>query len=123
MFAHCSIYVKSLEDSKEFYEKVMSSLGHKLSFGEEENFWAFESADGTLFEILQRKDETPICFCCHVAFRAKDREQVDQFYKTSIEAGGICNGPPGPRPQYTKNYYAAYIYDPDGHNIEAVHDF
>ena len=56
----------------------------------------------------------------HVAFRAETRAQVDAFYKAAMAAGGRDNGAPGLRPHYHANYYAAFVLDPDGHNIEAV---
>ena len=59
----------------------------------------------------------------HIAFRADSRTQVDEFYKAAMASGGKDNGPPGPRPHYHKDYYGAFVLDPDGHNIEAVcHD-
>ena len=56
----------------------------------------------------------------HLAFVAENREQVDAFHRAALEAGGKDNGAPGPRPQYHASYYAAFVIDPDGHNIEAV---
>ena len=56
----------------------------------------------------------------HVAFIAESRRQVDAFYRAALAAGGKDNGPPGLRPQYHANYYAAFVIGPDGHNIEAV---
>ncbi|MEJ0097090.1 MAG: VOC family protein [Bauldia sp.] len=56
----------------------------------------------------------------HLALRAESRAQVDAFYAAAMAAGGTDNGPPGLRPQYSAHYYAAYVLDPDGHNIEAV---
>jgi predicted lactoylglutathione lyase len=56
----------------------------------------------------------------HVAFRAKTKIEVDEFYKEAISAGGKDNGKPGLRPNYHANYYGAFILDPDGNNIEAV---
>jgi predicted lactoylglutathione lyase len=56
----------------------------------------------------------------HVAFRAETRAQVDAFFKAALAAGGKDNGAPGLRPHYHENYYAAFVLDPDGHNIEAV---
>lgn len=119
MIDHVTIYVNDLAKSKAFYEKVFSVFGYKVSFGEEDKFWAFDIGNGSLFEIAQYKDTT-ILTPCHIAFRAKSHEQVHQFYEMALAAGGKDNGPPGPRPQYTKNYYAAFILDPNGHNIEAV---
>jgi catechol 2,3-dioxygenase-like lactoylglutathione lyase family enzyme len=57
----------------------------------------------------------------HVAFDAEDTDAVDRFYETALAAGGRDNGPPGLRPQYAPGYYAAFVLDPDGNNIEAVH--
>jgi catechol 2,3-dioxygenase-like lactoylglutathione lyase family enzyme len=56
----------------------------------------------------------------HVAFGADRREQVDRFHAAGLQAGGRDNGAPGLRPHYGPNYYAAFVYDPDGANIEAV---
>lgn len=56
----------------------------------------------------------------HVAFLAKDQAEVDAFHGAAIAAGGTDNGAPGPRPEYHPDYYAAFVLDPDGHNIEAV---
>jgi catechol 2,3-dioxygenase-like lactoylglutathione lyase family enzyme len=56
----------------------------------------------------------------HIAFSTKDRAIVDRFYEEAIAAGGRDNGPPGIRPNYHRNYYGAFVLDPDGHNIEAV---
>jgi catechol 2,3-dioxygenase-like lactoylglutathione lyase family enzyme len=56
----------------------------------------------------------------HIAFRAESRAAVDAFYKAAMAAGGRDNGPPGLRPHYQPTYYAAFVFDPDGHNIEAV---
>lgn len=56
----------------------------------------------------------------HIAFAAKDRDEVAAFYKAALAAGGRDNGPPGLRPHYHENYFGAFVLDPDGHNIEAV---
>jgi len=57
----------------------------------------------------------------HVAFAADRREQVDAFYAAALAAGGRDNGPPGLRSEHSDGYYAAFVLDPDGHNVEAVH--
>lgn len=76
-------------------------------------------ADGdTVSLILFQTDEKPAHL--HLAFAAKNRAQVDAFHRAALEAGGKDNGAPGLRPRYHANYYAAFIIDPDGHNIEAV---
>ena len=57
---------------------------------------------------------------CHLAWRAQSRAQVDAFYKAGLKAGASDNGGPGPRPDYSPTYYAAFLIDPDGNNVEAV---
>ncbi len=56
----------------------------------------------------------------HVAFEAASRLEVDTFHRTALEAGGIDHGPPGLRPHYHEHYFAAFVLDPDGYNVEAV---
>jgi predicted lactoylglutathione lyase len=56
----------------------------------------------------------------HIAFTARTRDEVDAFYRAAIAAGGKDNGAPGPRPHYHAHYYGAFVFDPDGNNIEAV---
>ena len=121
MIDHITVKVNDLTQSKKFYEKVFLPFGYRLSFGKEEDFWAFDVGSGALFEISQNNNtnlQTP----CHVAFRASTIEVVKLFHNAALAAGGQCNGPPGKRPQYTENYYAAFVIDPSGHNIEAVFD-
>jgi len=60
-------------------------------------------------------------YAYHIAFQAKDRETVDEFYSKGLEAGGKDNGPPGERANYHPGYYAAFLLDPAGNNIEAVY--
>ncbi|MGE3758889.1 MAG: VOC family protein [Pseudobdellovibrionaceae bacterium] len=119
MIDHIDIPVSDLKLSRAFYERAFLPLGFKVSFGEEGRFWAFNLAGNGLFEIYQAKGPfTKI----HVAFRAKTRGCVHEFYKAAMEAGAKDNGGPGPRLHYTPNYYACFVFDPDGHNIETVHD-
>lgn len=109
-----------MEKAKDFYSKALAPIGYsKLAefaewkvagFGEggKPDFWI--SADGSEQEN-------------HVAFAAKDKAQVDGFYTAAMAAGGTDNGKPGYRKEYTPGYYAAFVKDMDGHNIEVVfHD-
>lgn len=121
MIDHVSIKVSDLERSLGFYKKIFEPLGYKLSFGKEGVFYAFDIGSGCLFEIVQHQDIGKITGV-HVAFRASNKEKVDEFYQTALFAGAVDHGAPGPRPQYTENYYACFILDPDGHNIEAMYD-
>jgi predicted lactoylglutathione lyase len=75
--------------------------------------------DGTSSLCLYQTTEQPAHL--HIAFAARSREEVDEFHAAALRAGAIDNGPPGLRPQYSMRYYAAFVLDPDGHNIEAVY--
>lgn len=121
MIDHVTLSVSDLEKSKIFYEKALSPFSYEIIFGDENKFWAFDIGHGALFEIAHYQSDSKLT-SCHLAFRANSQEQVQAFYQAAISAGGICNGKPGLRPHYTATYYAAFILDPDGHNIEAVYD-
>lgn len=121
MIDHVGIKVKDVEKSKEFYEKALASLDHKIAFGKETVFHAFDIGNKCLFEIMQNEDGE-VLTTTHIAFRGKNKEQVETFYKSALEAGATDNGKPGPRPDYTENYYACFVLDPDGHNIEVMFD-
>ncbi len=121
MIDHVSIKVSNLEESRAFYEKIFAPLGYKISFGREGEMWAFDIGNRSLFEILQHNGNDPITGV-HVAFRAESQEQVRAFHDAAISYGATDNGKPGLRPNYTPNYYASFILDPDGHNIEAMVD-
>ena len=120
MIDHITIAVSDLQKSKRFYEIAFVPLGYSLSFGKEGSFWAFDVGDG-LFEI-QQSDSQPPLTRIHVAFRVRTRTEVDEFYRAALGAGAQDNGPPGPRPEYTETYYAGFVLDPDGYNIEAMVD-
>ncbi|MDX8447179.1 VOC family protein [Mesorhizobium captivum] len=119
MIDHITIEVSDLDKSKLFYEKAFAPLGNRLSFGKQGVFWAFDVGNGCLFEI-QRTGEKQQLTHLHVAFRVKSRAEVDAFYRAALEAGGADNGAPGARPDYAENYYACFVLDPDGYNIEAM---
>ncbi len=108
---HVHLRVADLEASRRFYRAVLRSLGRDLS-GEGDGYFhadeLFVSADGPPTRGL------------HLAFQAPDRETVDRFHEIALAAGGEDNGSPGER-EYHPGYYAAYVLDPDGTNVEAVH--
>jgi catechol 2,3-dioxygenase-like lactoylglutathione lyase family enzyme len=114
---HITIAVGDLAKSKIFYEKAFSPLGYALSFGKEDVFWAFDIGNGCLFEIQQADSQPPLT-PVHIAFRA--RAEVEAFYHAALEAGARDHGAPGPRPHYGPDYFACFVLDPDGHNIEAM---
>ena len=120
MIDHVTVAVSNLEASKRFYEQAFGPLGYRVSFGEEGVFWAFDIGKG-LFEICSTESRQALT-SFHIAFRVDSHAKVDDFYQSALAAGARDNGAPGPRPNYTENYYACFILDPDGHNIEAVFD-
>jgi catechol 2,3-dioxygenase-like lactoylglutathione lyase family enzyme len=115
MLDHISIRVANYERSKKFYIEALAPLGYKL---------LMESASGAGFRkglipdfwIKQGEPSSGI----HIAFASTDRAAVDAFYQTALAAGARNNGAPGLRPNYHPNYYGAFVFDPDGYNIEAV---
>jgi catechol 2,3-dioxygenase-like lactoylglutathione lyase family enzyme len=119
MFDHVKFGVSDFAASKAFFLKALAPLGVVL-VGEGVPTYGVEmsppGSDSSL--CLFQTDERPAHL--HLAFKAESRAQVDAFYRAALEAGGKDNGPPGLRPQYHANYYAAFVIGPDGHNIEAV---
>lgn len=124
---HLGIPVSDIAKSKAFYEAALKPLGMGVTMelgpdktesgGTAIGFGA--EGDSGLFWI---GDNERVGDGLHVAFDSESREQVDAFYEAAMGAGGKDNGKPGPRPHYGPNYYAAFVYDPDGANIEAVYD-
>ena len=114
--AHVAVNVTDWERAKAFYEPVLGLLGYRIVYEEEGVLAYFADARGLDFGIGRRD---PVGGA-HVAFECDDRASVDAFHAAALEAGGRDNGPPGLRPQYAPSYYAAYVHDPDGNNIEAV---
>lgn len=117
MLDHVTIGVTDFDGSKTFYNKALSPLGIECLYFEGETFAGYGIGKKAFFWIgLREGAQTG----AHIAFTAADRAMVDNFYKAAIAAGGQDNGQLGLRPHYHKNYYGAFILDPDGHNIEAV---
>lgn len=123
MLDHIGLRVTDIERARTFYNKALAPLGITvvmevtaeqtggapyLGYGEgfKPYFWLGQESKAT--EKL------------HVAFAADSRAKVDAFYKAAMAAGGRDNGPPGLRPMYHPTYYGAFVFDHDGHNIEAV---
>lgn len=117
MIDHVAIKVSDVEKSRVFYEKAFAPLGHSVAFGSK-GFVAFDIGKG-LFELWEYKKEISPT---HIAFLTKGKQEVEAFFKAALEAGGKDHGKPGPRPEYTHDYYACFVLDPDGHNIEAMWD-
>ena len=112
--------VSDLAASRTFYAGALAPFGYRLVY-ESDRSLGFGVGDGG-------EDDEPIAVelgdppgsRTHVAFTASSPAQVDQFHAAALAAGGRDNGPPGERP-YGGHYYAAFVLDPDGHNIEAVY--
>jgi catechol 2,3-dioxygenase-like lactoylglutathione lyase family enzyme len=114
MIDHVTIPVRDLDASRRFYQPVFDQLGAKV-FLEQPGLVIF-ATDAGMVGLRQQDEVLPI----HVAFRASDRATVDAFHRTAVAAGGADNGAPGLRSQLHPDYYAAFVHDPDGHNVEAV---
>jgi catechol 2,3-dioxygenase-like lactoylglutathione lyase family enzyme len=120
MIDHISIAVRNLDAGGRFYEAVLAALGYStrivrtttIGFGKTyPDFWinarpnmATPDPDGGV----------------HICLRAPDAAAVEAFHAAVLKAGGRSESAPGPRPEYTPGYYAAFVFDPDGNRIEAV---
>jgi catechol 2,3-dioxygenase-like lactoylglutathione lyase family enzyme len=121
---HLGITVSDLGRSRRFYEAALRPLGYRFTHGHADaaGFGVAEGHGKSLdpggdFWITQGTAAPPLP---HFAFSAASREAVDAFFAAALKAGGVDNGAPGLRPKYHANYYAAFVLDPDGYNLEAV---
>lgn len=123
MLDHIGIDVSDIDRSRAFYETALAPLGYRVVMTatpeqtESGGTAVMFGIDAPEFVIAKDKAPGP---GNHIAFRADTRAAVDAFHMAAIEAGGRDNGRPGLRPNYGPNYYAAFVLDPDGFNIEAV---
>ena len=115
-FDHVVLVVRDLDASRRFYEAALAPFGVELyDYGRETGIGLGIDDSGEL-GLREGEGGAPI----HVAFNALDIATVDAFHAAALNAGGTDNGAPGRRPQYHERYYAAYVLDPDGNNVEAV---
>ena len=115
MLDHVSLNVSDATKAKNFYTKALQPIGYRLIKEYEGGFGIAEDGESSVWAVEAKvKDPT------HLSFRVENRGQVDAFYKAAITAGGKDNGKPGIREKYSANYYAAFVLDPDGNNVEAV---
>src|SRR5882762_1586889 len=112
MIAHASLPVGDYKKAKEFYIKALKPLGYtqNMEYGEAAGFNDGKNTDFWIGTNV--KGVIP----SHVAFEAKNKTEVDEFYKAALAAGAKDNGKPGYRKEYWPGYYAAFVYDADGHN-------
>ncbi|MGH6873799.1 MAG: VOC family protein [Aestuariivirgaceae bacterium] len=123
MLDHVGFAVSDLERARSFYQQTLSPLGIMQLYD-----ITAEQTDGEAY-LGFGEDQRPYFWVgtgerfggnIHVAFLAETRDLVDKFHAAGLKAGGKDNGAPGLRPHYHKNYYGAFVLDPDGNNIEAV---
>jgi catechol 2,3-dioxygenase-like lactoylglutathione lyase family enzyme len=115
MFDHVGIAVSDLDASERFYRTVLSVLGAEPVRGDSQ---LVEWED---WDIVATDGEHPVSRGLHVGFRAPDREAVDAFWQAGVDAGYRSDGAPGPRAAYHPDYYGAFLLDPDGNSVEALH--
>jgi catechol 2,3-dioxygenase-like lactoylglutathione lyase family enzyme len=114
---HLQLVVRDLPASRRFYDSIFKVLGIPLGGEADGFFWFDELAVST---ADSRAAQGELTGRVHLAFQAPDHATVDAVYRAGLANGGRDNGPPGVRP-YHPGYYAAFLLDPDGNNIEAVH--
>jgi catechol 2,3-dioxygenase-like lactoylglutathione lyase family enzyme len=110
MFDHVTIRVSDCEASRRFYLTLLQREPEGDEFLEWDE-WGISQADA----------EHPVSRGLHVAFRAESRRDVDDFWRRGVDAGYRSDGEPGERPQYVEGYYGAFLLDPDGNSVEAIH--
>jgi catechol 2,3-dioxygenase-like lactoylglutathione lyase family enzyme len=115
VFDHVTIRASDRVASERFYETVLGTLGIEKTHTDE------HLAEWDDFSVAPASEEKPTTRRLHIAFAARSRAQVDDFWRAGTEAGYLDDGPPGPRPQYREDYYGAFLLDPDGNSAEAVH--
>ena len=121
MLHHISLHVSDIKASATLYDAMLSALHYKRVWTDKYAVGYGIKAGEDQFAINQKgKPVGSPGEGFHLAFAAKSREDVDNFYAAGIKNGAKDNGAPGLRPHYGENYYAAYVLDLDGHNIEAV---
>jgi catechol 2,3-dioxygenase-like lactoylglutathione lyase family enzyme len=115
MFDHVTIRTSDQDASVRFYELVLATIGIERTSDDDE----FPEWDD--FSLSGWSPGKPVTRRLHVAFVAPSPEDADEFWRTGVDAGYASDGAPGPRPEYRDDYYGAFLLDPDGNSVEAVH--
>ncbi|MEE9206409.1 MAG: VOC family protein [Acidimicrobiia bacterium] len=123
MISHLSLGVRDLDRAGAFYDAALKPLGYVRVWTSDGALGYGVAGGNDRLAIKLRDGKTVVTSDprFHLALQAPDRAAVDGFYTRALESGGRSAGAPGPRPQYSPTYYAAFVLDPDGHRIEAVH--
>ena len=114
LFDHVTLPVRDIARRRAFYERALQPFGVRVVQSSQGPGFAIDDQD---FWIMEQEMTAG---SVHIAFAAPDRETVDAFHAAAVDAGGVDNGRPGLRPHYHSAYYAAFVLDPDGNNVEAV---
>ena len=112
---HVTIGVSDRGASERFYETVLATIGVDKTYTGE------DFAEWNDFSLAGATSDRPLTRRLHVGFFAPSRARVDEFWRVGTEAGYRDDGAPGPRPEYSPDYYGAFLLDPDGNSAEAVH--
>lgn len=120
MYDHIGLRVKDFEASVRFYETALAALGYVLCSRDDSGAGFGPPGEPALWLYPAQGSAGPRAPGVHVALRARDRAAVDRFHAGGLEAGGRDQGRPGLRADYGPTYYAAFLLDPDGNNVEAV---
>jgi catechol 2,3-dioxygenase-like lactoylglutathione lyase family enzyme len=115
VYDHIGLKVRDVKASVRFYGAALGALGHEIASQDDSGAGLGPKGKPALWLYKGKAGAG-----AHVAFRAPNRAAVDRFHKEGLEAGGRDNGAPGLRADYSPTYYAAFLIDPDGNNVEAV---
>lgn len=121
MLGHLSFGVRDLHRAGAFYDAVLAPLGWVRLWDSPDGLGFGPPGGGEKLNLFAHPETFAPGPGFHLAFDAPDRDAVDAFHAAAMDTGGIDRGSPGPRPDYGEAYYAAFVTDPDGYRLEAVH--
>lgn len=119
MFDHVEYSVGDFAAAHRFYVPIMEAIGARAAFLDEDYGELGIEMQGIVQFLITKG--APVSPPMHICFRAQSKEAVQKAYDGAIAGGGTCNGKPGYRDQYAPGYYAAFMRDPDGHNVEILY--
>jgi catechol 2,3-dioxygenase-like lactoylglutathione lyase family enzyme len=121
MLGHLSIGVRDLERAGRFYDAVLAPVGCVRLWTDRDGLGYGPPGGNDKLAVFRRAEAHPPGPGFHLAFDAPDRAAVDAFHAAALANGGRDDGAPGPRPNFGPTYYAAFVFDPEGWHLEAVH--